>query len=936
MSKWFKWFKWNVGKKIGLGFALSLIFIVIIAVTSYQSTLKLVETSQWKTHTHQVLKALKDVISSMQDAETGQRGYLITGEERYLEPYYLAQQNIDRDFKTLFKLTQDNPSQQTRLKILEPLIHGPNGKFTELKQTIDIRRNQGFEPALAIVLSDKGKLIMDEIRSQIDEMTLVEEQLLVQRTNDAISTVENTKIAMTSVSLLALVMLTFVGFVITRNIAAPLEKISKVAKRITQGDLLAKIEINARADEVGILARSLSTMTHSLAKNTSLLKEALSEAENANQTKSEFLANMSHEIRTPMNGILGMLKLLQHTVLSKRQNDYTLKAQTATVSLLSIINDILDFSKIEAGKMTIENGRFELEDIMGELSVILSTNLQEKSIELLYNIDPNIPTSLIGDSLRIKQVLLNLAGNALKFTTKGEIILTVRILSQSEDLFDIEFSISDTGEGIAANKLEHIFTDFSQAESSTSRRFGGTGLGLSICTHLIELMGSKLQVQSELGQGSRFYFSLQMKQGDSLAQTTGSPQSISVLVVDDCAMVRDVLQTMAQSNGWHCDCVSSGEEALARLEQDDYPDYQVVLMDWKMPGIDGMETTRRIRQFTDLQGCTPVVIMVTAHGREMLEGSNEDRNLLDGFLIKPITNSMLQQSVKEALDYEANTSSQMINGSHRLQGLHLLVVEDNLLNQQVALELLESNGAKVTLASGGVEGKMLALAADEPFDAILMDMQMPDIDGLEATRQIRRHDRMLSVPIIAMTANAMQSDKDACLEVGMVDHISKPIELENMLMTIQRHTKSNFTNIEILPNTQVNDTQHILDAKQAINRLNGERQLYIKLISVFRDDSQKQLQGIKLGFQENNIKVAANSLHTLKGLAGTMGAIELQAITTQIEVNVKQLITDKDTPTDSIRWISSIENALEQVFTQLDIEFPNTENKTVKALSVAQ
>ena len=935
--------KMNVGMKIGAGFSVAILFILAIGAVSYQSTIKLNETAQWKTHSYKVLNALKSMISSVQDAETGQRGFLLTGKERYLEPFYYAEKKIDQDLITLFELTLDNPIQQQRLKLLEPNIHGPDSKFAELKETIAIRREQGLEAALKIVLSDKGKLVMDEIRRQVAEMTAEENRLLKQRSLDATSTVENSELAITSGALLALVLLSIIGFWITNNISAPLRKIAAVAKRITtygvsdsDSDVSANLAIQSRHDEVGTLARAFSEMTNSLALNSLELQEALLQAERANEIKSEFLANMSHEIRTPMNGILGMLKLLQHTELTKRQNDYTHKAQSATSSLLSIINDILDFSKIEAGKMTIEHENFVFDDAMRDLSVMLSANLGEKNIEILFDLDSDTPLSFKGDSLRIHQVLLNLTGNAIKFTHKGQVVLATRVLRKDEHTVDIEFSVTDSGVGISANKLQDIFSGFSQAESSTSRQFGGTGLGLAICKQLVELMGGELHVQSELGKGSRFFFTLTLEIGTSIAKVTPLEQ-MRVLIVDDSLLVQEVLRDMAESNGWQCDCVSSGRHALERLQSIDVPDYQVVLMDWCMPGLDGMETTRRIRQLTSAQGSTPVVIMVTAKGQEALEdASHQESKLLDGFLIKPITASMLFDSVKEAISGEENDELARLRNTQHLSGLHLLVVEDNLLNQQVAKELLETSGAEVTLASGGIEGKMLALSATQPFDAILMDMQMPDIDGLEATRQIRHHSHMQTVPIIAMTANAMQSDKDACKAVGMVDHISKPIELDDMLATIIRHTEQKYAH-DITPSIEsmassdkaiddVGVETIVLDAELAIKRLRGNRSLYLKLVEVFRTDGWTQFQGFEKGIMQNEMQLATNTLHTLKGLAGTMGAIALQELTIEIEVKLKQAMTstqEQELVNGQI-WINDIEKSLNEALAQMEVMFPTS------------
>ncbi|WP_158228968.1 PAS domain S-box protein [Chitinimonas sp. BJB300] len=637
----------------------------------------------------------------------------------------------------------------------------------------------------------------------------------------------------------------------------------------------------------------------------STLKEAKQQAELASTTKSQFLANMSHEIRTPMNAILGMVQVLQRTELTVRQQDYAGKALSAAQSLLGILNDILDFSKVEASKMLLETQPFRPDKLMRDLSVILSAGASSNDVEMLFSIDPKLPPVLMGDALRLKQVLINLAGNAVKFTQHGEVLVALDCLSLHENQAEILFTIKDSGIGIAADALQHIFEVFTQAEASTTRRFGGTGLGLAISQRLVKLMGGKLAVESTPGVGSRFYFTLKLTVGKTISETllpaTHSfplnESGMRTLIVDDNPIAREVLSDMVHALGWQADTAASGREALALLQQSDtgrFP-YDVVFMDWKMPDMDGWETTRHIRLLQNGVH-TPTVILVSAHDREILADKIQHHpNTLDGFLTKPVTASMLLDAVVNAtagqVHLQPSGNQSVLN---RLQGLRLLVVEDNLLNQQVAQELLSAEGAYVEVASGGVAGVARATNAVPPFDAVLMDIQMPDIDGYTATREIRRHPAMAWLSIIAMTANAMASDKATCLAAGMNDHIGKPIHLDSLVSTLLHHcgrTKStaDSAGIAIQNNASINTLIAELDIELdiALQRLSGNQELFARMIHSFSQDAAAMVNELQAHLQQATLVEASRLLHTLKGLAGTVGAKGLAIYIAQAEQQLR-------------------------------------------------
>ncbi|MYM35843.1 response regulator [Duganella sp. FT94W] len=494
----------------------------------------------------------------------------------------------------------------------------------------------------------------------------------------------------------------------------------------------------------------------------------------ADAAKDAFVANMSHELRTPMNAVLGMAHLLGTTRLSPEQKRYLEMIRASGQSLLGILNDILDFSKMQAGKVELHPVRFKLDDVMHSLASIMSVSAGEKDLELCIGVDPDVPRVLCGDALRLQQVLVNLAGNAIKFTERGEVSVLVQRVG-GEPL-TLRFCVRDTGIGMNEKQLARLFSPFMQGDLSFTRRFGGTGLGLTISKNLIEMLGGTIQVTSEPGKGSEFQFTLAFKDGGEVETPSGN--KLHVLVVDDNRTSRNFLSKTIRAWHWTSDCAASGEEALERLRAGTR--YDVVLVDSWMPGMDGMATMRAVQQLA----LVPVICMVNAYGRGKLVQNMAEAGA--AFLTKPVTASSLFDAVQTALapgreDGGVPEAPQ----TPMLDGVRILLVEDNPINQNVAKGILEQARASVTVADNGQVAVNL-LRADAGYDVVLMDVQMPVMDGFSATRIIRG-ELGLALPVIAMTAGVMASEREQCTEAGMDDFIAKPIDVEQMFTTLARH-----------------------------------------------------------------------------------------------------------------------------------------------------
>ncbi|MEH6591808.1 MAG: response regulator [Halioglobus sp.] len=663
-------------------------------------------------------------------------------------------------------------------------------------------------------------------------------------------------------------------------------------------ELMAEVEQKNRD-----LERHSLELEATVAQRTEQLEQAMLQADTANKAKGDFLANMSHEIRTPMNAIIGLSDLCLRTELTDKQQDYLEKVHGSAIALLGIINDILDFSKIEAGKLDLEVLPFSIDAVLDNLATLVQGKAQEKGLELLFNRSPKIPLTLVGDSLRLGQILVNLANNAVKFTETGDVVVRVELEDREDDNVTLRFTVTDTGIGMTEEQMAKLFQSFSQADTSTTRRYGGTGLGLAISKQLVEMMGGKIWVESTPDKGSTFGFNATLRAQPGTEEKLFIPakslQNLKCLVVDDNETSRDILFQYLSSFGFSVEVECSGEAVLERMARGAM-DNELIVSDWKMPGMSGLELATAIRSQQPLEEQPRIILLSACNRVEIMEQAGAEH--IDRYLVKPVSPSHLFDAIMECFGVNIDSSKNRVaklgqdaTSLAPIRGARVLLVEDNEINQQVACELLEQAGLRVDIANNGREA--IDKIAEADYDVVLMDIQMPVMDGYQATKYLRDDSRHSGLPILAMTANATTVDHEKSLAAGMNAHINKPINPPDLFAALLEWIEPGD---RIAPPEATADTRSAqqnsvalsmlrgFDTAAGIARVGGKEDSYRRLLGKFAVNQAGSADQLKAAVHEGDQELAVRTAHSLKGAAGALGIATLQGVAGELEAVLKE------------------------------------------------
>ena len=994
-----------VPKTVKLGFLSGVFVLALSALLPYYNVRLLKVSEGWVNHTLEVLQSSDEVRIAVTDAESGQRGFLLTQNPVYLEPYNSARQKISQQLETLITLTADNPSQNPNLLILKQLT---SSKFNELQATIDLQNQSRHAEAVELVATGRGSDLMQNIRSTLENFQAKEKELLSERVADTRKRLNQTLISFFSITFLDVLLFAALYSYIIKNFrvrraaeislksqstllesvvnsmseglhvidvkgstllrnpvltniygknvanvgaddwqrdyritnleATPFQSENFPAVLVLNGEAEATsemvitsvesgetkiIKVTARPlfNDVGTLEGVVCVSSDISQQKRAELKliHATAQAQLANKAKSNFVANMSHEIRTPLNAVMGIAHLLQKTGLSKSQSKYLDMILLSSKSLMNILNDILDFSKIEADKMELAPVQFRLGDVIHPLSLIMSTAAADKKIELIIDNEFTPSPLLLGDSHRLHQVLANLVNNAIKFTHSGEVALKVHCKESGDEVVTICFTVKDTGIGMSQAQQERLFLPFTQADASITRHFGGTGLGLTIARQLTELMGGKLEMKSELGSGSEFSASIPFNVCKDIERRTFPRHSLKdfrLLVIDDNESARNSIANHILTWRWTADMADCVEDGVKLLNEShsSHQKYDAVLLDWRIQATNAFSVVKKIRHL--LNEKTPIIVMLSMHDREHIS----EAQLLKEcdpicFMLKPSTASSLFDTLNEFFHPSQNDENNIEENSNEtplLKNINVLLVEDNEFNQIVARDLLEQAGAIVDLVENGRSAVDVLQKNSKMYDVILMDVQMPIMDGFTATRIIRQSN--IHTPIIAMTAGVTEFEKEACIESGMNDLIAKPIDVEKMLSTISLYTSVHTQIIEpkILRTADVTNDDGVFNVAKLLETgkgIPGYLNKVVFLLERMVTNSKIAFESAKKAIDEENYESAATILHSLRGSLGMIGAKKFADGSLALEMQIRA----KASP-----------NELSEAFNNLETDFEST------------
>jgi two-component system, sensor histidine kinase and response regulator len=877
----------SAGYFILLALMFTVIVVGVIRISAIRAEADHILEQDWKT-----LAAINAVESQSREAATRIVTLIIQNKQAdRIDSYARIDKiklTIDAKLATLETMTSRGAPDETRRMLARIKVARAHyyDSFIAVADLVEAEDRAGAEDKM----NKMAVPALDALLGQINALNELQTMQVTASVARAKADINSSLAQMAGLGTLALMFGVYFA-ISARSITRPLGKAIAIAQRVAHGDLSTVIEVTSK-DETGELLQALKDMTASLARQQEL-QRAVMVAQDATKMKSDFLANMSHEIRTPMNGIIGMTHLALQTDLSTKQRGYLEKVEGAARNLLGIINDILDFSKIEAGKLSFENTEFYLEDVMQQIADLSVLKAQDKGLELLFDIGADVPMELVGDPLRLGQVMINLTNNAIKFTEHGEIVVAVHTLRREDDAVWLRVDVRDTGVGLSMEQRAKLFQAFTQADTSTTRHYGGTGLGLTISKRLVEMMDGEIGVDSAPGAGSTFHFTAKFALPDEPMRQKAADVDMSglrVLVVDDNASAREIFLGMLAALKFDALAVDSGARAIAAVEQaraDGRP-FGLVLMDWQMPGMSGVETIVRMREAGPGAPAVPV-LLVTAYNRDVLLEEIGDTPV-EGILNKPVSTSTLLDTIASVFGKEsANCRRVRRQADYRLageavRGAHLLLVEDNEVNQEVAQEILTGAGIRVDIASNGAMA--VAKVAVTAYDGVLMDCQMPVMDGFAATRKIRENPANTNLPIIAMTANAMVGDKEKCLGAGMNDFIAKPIDVDQMFATLARWVKPANPAPPVVVQVQADDKLPAiagLKMAAALQRVGGNVKLMRKLLLRFVETQADAVARITQAIHDNDIARATREAHTVKGLAGNIGASATYDLAAKLE-----------------------------------------------------